>query len=540
METSIHHEEGFNHITEECLYYTLSELNELKQSTETFSFFHLNISSLNLHQDELTVLLESCNIKFDIIGITETGLHRNNDYSIDIENYSQEDCYTETPRGGTRLYVSKKHNYLPRADLQIYKKGELESIFVEILNEKGSNIIVACIYKHPNMDIDEFNILYSDLVEKMAQENKKLVVMGDFNVDLLKSETDAKASTFLQNNLTSCLKPFITKPTRVTPHSKTLINNIFSNYLENSFTAGNLICSISDHLPQFFLIHQDSNNFKDVNKVKRDYSKFNRENFVLDFLSKDWDILQSKNPEQQVEVLINKINKIIDIHAPLKIQKRKSKNISRKPWITQGIRNSINCKNKLFKKFVNTKSSLTKSIRHTNFKEYRNVLTKILKQSKNNYYKEYFETHKNDLRLVWKGIREAISGKRKSNEFPKLLVHENQQFNSQQDIANTFNNYYGSIAQKTKEKIIQTDHEYDEYLNRPNENSIFFSPTNSEEILKLIMNMNKNKATGPMSIPTSILKIIAPTFSDILSKIIKFCSGNLSIMFKKGLHHSCT
>jgi len=52
--------------------------------------------------------------------------------------------------------------------------------------------------------------------------------MGDFNVDLLNTETNLSSDTFLKHNLENSLKPFITRPTRITSHSKTLIDNIFS------------------------------------------------------------------------------------------------------------------------------------------------------------------------------------------------------------------------------------------------------------------------------------------------------------------------
>ena len=56
---------------------------------------------------------------------------------------------------------------------------------------------------------------------------------------------------FLQTNYSHFFKPSIVRPTRVTPLSKTLIDNIFTNSLENINFSGNIISSISDHLPQY-------------------------------------------------------------------------------------------------------------------------------------------------------------------------------------------------------------------------------------------------------------------------------------------------
>ena len=56
--------------------------------------------------------------------------------------------------------------------------------------------------------------------------------MGDFNVDLFKSEFCDFASQFIEQLFTSSFFPLFTKATRITSHSETLIDNIFTNNLE--------------------------------------------------------------------------------------------------------------------------------------------------------------------------------------------------------------------------------------------------------------------------------------------------------------------
>ena len=68
--------------------------------------------------------------------------------------------------------------------MNIYKKFELESTFVEIINPKKSNIIVGTIYRHPEMDVTEFNNIFNNLLKKINQE-QKTVFLGDFNIDLM-------------------------------------------------------------------------------------------------------------------------------------------------------------------------------------------------------------------------------------------------------------------------------------------------------------------------------------------------------------------
>ena len=89
-------------------------------------------------------------------------------------------------RSGTQ-YLSEKLRYKPRNDLQIYKPSLSESVFVEILCPRKSNVIIGCIYRHPSMSLTEFNDFYlAQLLSKISLENKTVMLLGDFNVDLIK------------------------------------------------------------------------------------------------------------------------------------------------------------------------------------------------------------------------------------------------------------------------------------------------------------------------------------------------------------------
>ena len=106
--------------------------------------------------------------------------------SINLKGYSHESCPTESAAGGTLLYISNNLSYKPRNDLCIHKYTELESIFIEILSPKKTNVIVGCIYHHPHMDLNEFNDYYIiNLLDKVSKENKTVFLLGDFDIDLL-------------------------------------------------------------------------------------------------------------------------------------------------------------------------------------------------------------------------------------------------------------------------------------------------------------------------------------------------------------------
>ena len=62
----------------------------------------------------------------------------------------------------------------------------MESTFIEIVNLRKLNIIVGVIYRHPSMDLADFNCNYlNKLLENVSKEQKSIFLLGSFNVNLL-------------------------------------------------------------------------------------------------------------------------------------------------------------------------------------------------------------------------------------------------------------------------------------------------------------------------------------------------------------------
>ena len=115
----------------------------------------------------------------------------------------------------------------------------------------------------------------------------------------------------------------IVQPTRITSHSNTLIDNIFSNYISEDIVSANLRATISDHLPQFLIAPHIFPNVpnRKTNIFERDWSKFNHEEFILDYFSVDWPHalkLQNNDIDASSQNFFDSINNILDKHAPFK------------------------------------------------------------------------------------------------------------------------------------------------------------------------------------------------------------------------------
>ena len=244
-------------------YYNIEEIQTLKipNKSKSLSMFQNNPSCLCDNFDDLEYLLQAKNINFDIIAISESTTNKNiNKISnINLNNYAFEFTPTESSAGGTLIYIASHLAYKPRTEFQIYEKRDLKSSFIEITNPKKSNIFIGCIYRHGNMDLNDFNNEY--LNPLLARLKKAVFLLSDYNVDLSKYEKHSPTNEFLDPLASSMFLPYIIQRTRVTSNSKYIIDNIFSNIMSTNVISGNLTATISDYLPQFLIAPEIFRNF---------------------------------------------------------------------------------------------------------------------------------------------------------------------------------------------------------------------------------------------------------------------------------------
>lgn len=103
--------------------------------------------------------------------------------------------------GGVGIYINDCIQFKVLHDLT-YITDIIESIFVELIIETGSNLIVGCVYRPPSSDINTFNDELMKMLESdYFKKTKDIVIMGDFNINLLQYKVHIPTSEFLNNML---------------------------------------------------------------------------------------------------------------------------------------------------------------------------------------------------------------------------------------------------------------------------------------------------------------------------------------------------
>ena len=143
----------------------------------------------------------------------------------------------------------------------------------------------------------------------------------DHNMDLLKSSVHGPTQKFLDTLIKDELLPTITRPSKITQTSATLIDNIFvSNNLYKNFDSALLLEDLSDHLPVMALLKQTKLSSKEPLTFETRNLSEHKLNVVKNKLyGIDWIILlDSDSCSENFDIFSAKVNKILDTVAPIK------------------------------------------------------------------------------------------------------------------------------------------------------------------------------------------------------------------------------
>ena len=280
-----------------CAYLSTEEFKNLNlDCNDHLSIMHLNVHSIECHVEEINLLLDTISFNFDFLCFSESKVISGIDpiTDISIKGYQTPvGMPTKSSKGGVLLYVKEGINFIQRNDLAIESDKYLESVFIEVFDEQNRKIIIGCVYRHPCMNEHEFlNDYLSTLSNKLAKENKPVYLCGDWNFNLINYASHEGTLKFIDTMMTALLAPVITVPTRLNNNGGTLIDNIFTNNIQEDRICGNLIVNISDHLPSYLLVPKPfKTKSKCADKYVRDKKNFDKDNFKYEFSLINWETI---------------------------------------------------------------------------------------------------------------------------------------------------------------------------------------------------------------------------------------------------------
>ena len=463
----------------------------------------------------------------DAFSLCETWLSCDSVLPTSYENYKAFHTVRPSGRGGgVSIYVDKIFNPCKIQNLSFINEF-IETCCVKLTMGNCFQLFIISIYRPPNSSVIHFINSLIDILNSSALNQVKIILMGDFNLDLLKDDFLTKQYELELESLG--FTPVITKPTRIDKNpntNPTLLDHIWINFFE-TYSSGILFFDLTDHFPIFLYIHftQTRSCDSQFRKVEfRDHSKKCLDNFVKKISSINWDSVLCGDVNEMLRMFMEVINNIYSQTCPIRSKIISNKRLG-KPWLTPAILQLVKTKCYYFKL---TKLGLF-DIEY--YKSYKYYVFSLIRKSKQSYYENIFRDSRNDMKRTWSTIRDLLGSSKNLNSIDKI-VDCDLEYSDHHDIANLFNIYFTSIGPEIGNSIptnnfIPTTHIL------PNQNSFYLSPVQPDEISKIVPNLKKsneklnclpkfllNYSSDFLSFPLSI--IINKSFvSDIFPDVLK-------------------
>ena len=126
-----------------------------------------------------------------------------------------------------------------------------------------------------------------------------------------------------------------------------------------------------------------------------------------------------------------------------------------------------------------------------------------------------FSLKSHEAHRVWKYVHKKLDNKSKKQQIEDITV-DGQVCILDSMTANYFNQYFSSVAVSLNSNALPPIHRQEIPNIAMNSQSIFFNPTNENEVLQIILN-SKQKTGGIDDIHATVIKLAAPYIARMLT-----------------------
>ena len=234
---------------------------------------------------------------------------------------------------------------------------------------------------------------------------KKMIICGDFNIDLVHVNTSKVANTFFDTIISLGCSYLINRPTRIdTKHNySSIIDNIFTNFNMNRF-SGIIISDISDHFQIVLNLQLSTKPQGKSTKIK-----LMIEPCLICLKKTNWKFIKTNNTEKSWNLFLEYFILNVDRYC-LKINKASHKN-KLIPWNTRDLKNDCRKKQILYKKYKISKSENYLFI----YKIYKNNTTSLVREAKKKYYSNLLK-NVSDTKNTWNVLNNLLNVKKKCKQ----------------------------------------------------------------------------------------------------------------------------
>ena len=352
----------------------------------------------------------------------------------------------------------------------------------------------------------------------ICRNTHEILLCGDFNCDLLQTDSNHNIGVFYDSMLASSLLPTINRPTHLYRDATgretgSIIDNIFSSKFDYKL-SGCLNWEITDHLPIFILYENYFLRESEPELVK--FGIINDDtiaNYINILSHVNFEQINQRNIgcEEALDRLEAILWKTYETCFPL-LKKTHSIKDKRTPWITGPLKKLIKVKQKRY--IQKSKNEITPEI----YRKFRNYVTAEIRKTKALYYKNLFKSIKQDCKKTWNAINKILRPNRKSKSLlPTSVKYNNISWEGNERVCAAFNEHFATVGERINDSF--TGRGSPRSLGIASNRSIFLTPVSPTEISNIISSL-KNKSCNTDKIHNKVLKSVKNLISPVLAEII--------------------
>ena len=426
----------------------LSKLRKYREKNkQRLIFATLNLNSIRYKFEELKLLVLD---NIDVLVVNETKLDSTfpvNQFKITGFNMYRID--RTDSGGGTIIYVRDDIS-CKELDKHTFP-SDVEGIFVE-LNLKKYKILLLGTYSPPSQNKTYFLNSLSNSLDLYMNEYEKLVLLGDFNMNVRTSTEPIFADFLDQYEVKNLVKEPTCFKSLENPSTIDLVITNFSKSFCHTRTFDNCLSDFHRLVTTVLKFSYEKPKPKLVNY--RDFKNFNLSLFQNDLFS----VFKSGcNDYSTFETMyISTLN----LHAPLK---QKTIRANHGPFMNKSVRKAIMKRNQLYNKWTKTRQTADRE----NFLTQKKIAAKTLKKAKQHYFHNLKDKDVLDNKKFWKIIKSSFTDKTKNRQTINL-VEDGQLINDDQKKAEIFKEFYSKAVENLdiKENAFIVDRSNDSNINR--------------------------------------------------------------------------
>lgn len=473
---------------------------------------HQNIEGISSKVLEIELFMNCQNI--DIFCVTEHWL-KSYEIMFNFDNHQvgSSFCREHADRGGSLILLHHNIKFKERSDIvRLSVERTIELACVEL-----EQLIVVSVYSPPSAKYDDFEKVMDDVLQIICKSNKKIVVCGDFNINILldNSETLKFKNLFHSYNLNNVFL----EPTRITATSATCLDNIFTDIIP---TSKSIISQLdSDHCGQLISFPKQGRSMvsKHITVVPKTVSRL--EAFQNKLKNKLPYLGFNNDPNEFYNSFFNLFcTEFKSTFTPKKISVKGTAAFSE--WATVGIYKS---RLRLYDLYDERNYNKSESFL-AYVKKYSKLFKKVCQLAKKNYFSSKIHNSNNKIKMTWNIINNE-TGKVKSRDSNYSLDINNKIICSDLDVATAFEKFFTEIPVSTT-KLLNSSPIVADNLLKDNVNmcinELIFHHVRPTDIIKVFNSLNLKKTSdlwdNSVVITKSVIDIVAPELALIFNRCI--------------------